>query len=97
MNEKFLKIFFYWFCEERRPPQEMILIKELFPLFFKAPKTNGTTTKKVSENSSKVNKSKTTTKAKSSVKSEAAKARDESRKKMLEEKKRLMKQKQKLI
>lgn len=60
-----------------------------------APKTNGTTTKKVSENSSKVNKSKTTTKAKSSVKSEAAKARDESRKKMLEEKKRLMKQKQK--
>ena len=62
------------------------MIKELFPLFFKAPKTNGTTTKKVSENSSKVNKSKTTTKAKSSVKSEAAKARDESRKKMLEEK-----------
>jgi len=59
-------------------------------------KTNGTTTKKVSENSSKTNKSsKTTSKAKPGVKSEAAKARDEARKKMLEEKKRLMKQKQK--
>jgi len=60
------------------------------------PKTNGTASKKVPENSKAQNKSKTsTTKAKSGVKSEAAKARDEARKKMLEEKKRLMKQKQK--